>query len=53
MVEKMEVPILKTTVGDRVAYTRALVAGSVYDADTKAADEINRLIIEIYNMITD
>lgn len=52
LIGEAEIPLLQTTIGDRVAYTRALVTGTVYESDAKAAGEINRLIIEIYQRIT-
>lgn len=51
--ESLGVPVLKTELGSRVAYSRSLLtSNSVAGEDKKADEEVNNLIVELTDLIT-
>lgn len=53
LIESLNFPILTTQLGDRVAYGRALMFGSVKDFDPKAAAETCSLVAEVKKRLND
>jgi chromosome partitioning protein len=52
--EALDVHVLKTEIGQRVAYSRSLLTGnSIVGQDRKAEDEINNLIVEITELLSN
>lgn len=53
LIESLDFPILATQLGDRVAYGRALMFGSVQEFDPKAVAETRDLVTEVKNQLSD
>jgi chromosome partitioning protein len=55
LIESLDIPILQTTLADRVAYTRAPLSGGIVtvETDARAAAEIESLAIEVTALLIE